>query len=176
MGSTSELQASSFREPPNSTEPPPGIEVKLKHPGYHAGRTGRQNTLISLIGLDRDGERVGLYFGTASTICGIISGRKDGFFTKERDDPPLDLLEDDLLEHHTYYYHITNDPRYAIYPSFEHWPFPHDELPPPYNQAAPCALTQFNMTDYAGGSASRSEMPSLRLPGRAGLTKSALMS
>ena len=119
--------------------------MNLKHPGYTT-RFGRAITLISLIGLDRDGERVGLHFGTASTICAIISGRQDGFFTKERFDPPLDLSEDDLLEHDTYYYHIPNDPRYAIYPSFEHWPFPHDDLLPPYDQAAPRVLTQINMT------------------------------
>ena len=142
MGSTSELQASSFREPPNSTEPPPGIEVKLKHPGYD----DRKNTLVSLIGLDRDEERVGLHFGTASIICAIISGRQDGFFTKGVDDPRLDLSEDSLLEEATYYYHVPNDPQYAIYPSFEHWPFPHDNLLPPYNQAAPRVLNQINMT------------------------------
>ena len=144
MESTPELQASTLtlRQPPNSTEPPPGTEVKIKHPGYN----DRKNTLVSLVALDGDGERVGLHFGTASTICAIISGRQDGFFTKGVEDPPLDLSEDSLLEQATYYYHVPNDPQYAIYPSFEHWPFPYDDLLPSYNQAAPRALTQINMT------------------------------
>ena len=144
MESTSRPQASTLtlRQLPISTEPPPGIEVKLKHPGY----SDRKNTLISLVGLDRDGERVGLHFGTASTICAIISGRQDGFFTKGVDDPPLDLSEDSLLEQATYYYHIPNDLQYAVYPSFEHWPFSHDDLLPSYNRAAPHILTQINAT------------------------------
>lgn len=144
MGSASEQQASTLtlRQPPNSTEPPSATEVKLKHPGYN----DRKNTLISLVGLDRDGERVGLHFRTASTICAIISGRQDGFFTKGMDDPQLVLSEDDILEQGAYYYHVPNDPQYAIYPCFEHWPFPHDNLLPCYAQAAPHVLTQINMT------------------------------
>ena len=145
MESTSGLQAGTLtlRQPPNSTEPPSATEVKLKHPGY----SDRKNTLTSLVGLDKDGERVGLHFRTASTICAIISGRQDGFFTKGMDDPPLVLLEDDLLAQGAYYYHVPNDPQYAIYPSFEHWPFPHDNLLPSYGQAAPPrALNQINMT------------------------------
>lgn len=128
MELTSRPQASTLtlRQPPMSKEPPPGIEVNFKHPGY----SDRMNTLISLVGLDRDGERVGLHFGTASIICAIISGRQDGFFTKGVNDPPLDLSEDSLLEQATYYYHIPNDLQYAVYPSFEHWPFPHNDLLP----------------------------------------------
>ena len=144
MGSTSGLQASTLtlRQPPNSSEPPSGTEVKLKHPGYN----DRKNTLLSLLGLDKDGERVGLHLRTASTICAIISGRQDGFFTEGRDGPPLVRLEDDLLEQGTYYYHVPDDPQYAIYPSFDHWPFPHDNLPESYKQAAPHIPNQTNMT------------------------------
>lgn len=131
-----------LRQPPNSTEPPSGIEVKLKHPGY----SDRKNTLVSLVGLDTDGERVGLHFGTAVTICAILSGRKDGFFTNGVDDPRLDLSDDNLLDREVYYYHVPNDPQYPIYPSFEHWPFPHDDLLPSYNRAAPRVLTQINAT------------------------------
>lgn len=41
----------------------------------------------------------------------------------------LELDLDDLLVAVTYYYTIENDDRYAIFPSFRAWPFPHDNLP-----------------------------------------------
>ena len=111
----------------------PGARVEIKHPGYN----DLGSTLIMLAGFDRS-------FGTISAICAIISGCRNGYFSKSKDDNGEARLRhelDDLLEAGIYYYHVPNDPRYAVYPSFEHWRFPHDDLPEPYTHRGPLAFS-----------------------------------
>lgn len=114
----------------------PSIEISFKHPGYYDDYD--QNILIRLRGFDKFKEGIaGLHQGTALTACGILSGRWDGFFSKDRNGARLDVDLDGLLTEDSYYYCIEDDDKYAIYPSFEHWAFPHRQLPVPWNRSAP---------------------------------------
>ena len=115
----------------------PGVEISIKHPGY----SDRQSTLFNLPGFDNNGTTVGVHFGTIKTICSILTRSDDGFFTNVVDGPAIDLAFDAVLGQGDYYYNIPNDPQYAIYPSFDEWPFPHETLPEPYSHAGPRALS-----------------------------------
>ena len=80
---------------------------------------------MNLVGYDRKNKRLGLHVEVAVTACGILTGCYDGYFTKDRINA-LDLDPQSLLSEGSYYYHVPNDDHYAIYPSFEHWRFPHN--------------------------------------------------
>ena len=115
----------------------PGVDISIKHPGY----SDRQSTLLNLPGFDNDGITVGIHFGTIKTICSILTGSDDGFFTDVVDGPAIDLAFDAVLGQGEYYYNIPNNRQYAIYASFDEWPFPHETLPEPYSHAGPRALS-----------------------------------
>lgn len=114
---------------PESQPPPdrdlPEVDIVIKHPGYQEG----QNVLMLFRDFDRVGKREGLHHGTVLTACQIVSGRHHGFFTQEKGGAPIQLGFDDVLLGGKYYYTVPDDDCYAIFPSFEHWPFPHDSLP-----------------------------------------------
>ncbi|KAL8709035.1 MAG: hypothetical protein Q9220_006159 [cf. Caloplaca sp. 1 TL-2023] len=104
----------------------PSTKIKIKHPGYHENDV----PLLQLIGFDHFGNNDGIHYGTALTACAIISGRTDGFLTKERSGvQDLALQLDDILQHGSYYFMVHDDPKYAVYPTFRQWQFPHQNLP-----------------------------------------------
>ncbi|KAL6713019.1 hypothetical protein ACLMJK_009415 [Lecanora helva] len=126
----------------NSAQIDPGARVIIKHPGYDDS----ENIMIILAGFDRnDGNsKPGLHFGTTSAICAIISGSHGGYFSKNKDgneEARLHHQPDDLLEAGECYYHVPNEPQYAVYPSFEHWQFPHNDLPEPYTHSGPSSFS-----------------------------------
>lgn len=103
----------------------------IKHP-YNLDELF-QNVLIKLHAFDRLGG--GLHYGTALVVCGLIAGNVwNGYFTVDRDRPRVSLRDDEVLLGKTYYYHVPSGTKnltnYAILPSFQHWTFPHDNLPP----------------------------------------------
>lgn len=142
----SQLQQSSLLRPSKSSEPSPSPSffsgsrddtVEIKHPGYPDHF--EQNVLMVLYAFDRQGG--GLHYGTALVACGLVAGNVwNGYFTLDRDSPRLELRDDDILLEKSYYFHVpssNSDPhKYAIYPSFEHWAFPHDHLPPAWSHCA----------------------------------------
>ncbi|KAI4189419.1 MAG: hypothetical protein LQ348_003796, partial [Seirophora lacunosa] len=134
-----------LNRPPESQAPVarhlPQVEIVIKHPGYQEA----ENVLMLLRGFDRVGEREGLHHGTVLTACHIVSGRNDGYLTAEREGAPIELHLDYVLHEGEYYFIVPNDHCYAVFPSFEHWTFPHDSLPSTWTElrkprAAPLTL------------------------------------
>ena len=101
----------------------------------------------------------GLHYGTALVACGLVTGNSwNGYFTLDRNCPRLALSDDEVLLGKTYYFHIpssTPNPfDYAVTPSFEHWSFPHDNLPPTWSSCAADALRDRDDVELAPPSAS----------------------
>ncbi|KAL9030104.1 MAG: hypothetical protein Q9196_001744 [Gyalolechia fulgens] len=103
----------------------PSARIFIRHPGYPE----QCNVLMRFLGYDRLGQKEGIHYGTILAACSIVSGRDDGFLTLERGNAPLGLELDDLLGEGSYYFIVPDDDQYAIYPSFQHWKFPHGRLP-----------------------------------------------
>ncbi|KAN0069069.1 hypothetical protein V8E54_012698 [Elaphomyces granulatus] len=75
----------------------------------------------------------GLHYGTAILACALIAGNAwNGFFTETVNGPMIMMGNDQLLREENYYFHVPSSGKepYPIYPSFEHWRFPHNNLPP----------------------------------------------
>jgi len=117
-----------------STPNPP--QIIFHHPAYRSTR------LIDLPAFDGNDACPGLHHGTALLICGIVAGNQfDGWLSRTRDGKRLKLGSDDLLPVGEYYFHVpcpgdtgTEEQqapyRYPVVPTFRHWAFPHDNLPP----------------------------------------------
>ncbi|KAL9616337.1 MAG: hypothetical protein Q9160_008780 [Pyrenula sp. 1 TL-2023] len=113
--------------------------IIFKHPGYPDEYD--QNVLLQLYAWDSPNG--GLHAGTALLACTLIACNAwNGYLTRERDGPRLELHHDDVLSAQEYYFHVPNfsvgpiasvkndSPfRYPIYPSFRHWTFPHRHIP-----------------------------------------------
>jgi hypothetical protein len=112
--------------------------VIFKHPGYPDEY--EQNILLRLYAWDSPNG--GLHAGTALLACTIIACNAYGYLTIERDGPKLELQDDNILTAQKYYFHVPrplttpncldsddNYYRYPIYPSFQHWAFPHRNVP-----------------------------------------------
>ncbi|OAA35634.1 hypothetical protein BBO_08663 [Beauveria brongniartii RCEF 3172] len=119
-----------------------GHRVHLRHPGYPDERS----TLLTLPALDvykkqgADGQiAFGLHHETARVACAIMANcRWDGFLSEDRaaGARPVMIGPDDLLLGSNYYFHVPNSvgdtshEPYPIVPSFAHFQFPHNNLPP----------------------------------------------
>lgn len=135
-------QASLLRYPtslePSSTFSGTAVEViEIRHPSYDDAY--EQNVLMLLHAFDRIGG--GLHYGTALIACGLVAGNAwNGYFTLDRNGPRITLRDDDVLPDKSYYFHVPssteNSTDYAIFPSFEHWTFPHRNLPPTWTSCA----------------------------------------
>ncbi|KAJ8133019.1 hypothetical protein O1611_g604 [Lasiodiplodia mahajangana] len=85
----------------------------------------------------------GIQYETALTACGIVAcNRWDGYFAmkhEKRGEPVRWIpVYNSILRvgaEYTYYF-IINSPnyRYPVVPSFDHWRFPHDNLPPRWGE------------------------------------------
>lgn len=106
--------------------------VWFRHPAY----PDLAPDLLNLGGVD------GVDFDLALTACCIVADKRwdDGYLaTKE---PGGELLEverpsDGLLRGKCYFFCIKGELttyQYPVLPSFHHWRFPHDNLPPPWRQ------------------------------------------
>ncbi|KAL2353513.1 hypothetical protein BJ546DRAFT_845687 [Cryomyces antarcticus] len=109
--------------------------VSFHHPAYDSAR------LIELSAFD--GPNGGIHHGTALLVCGIIAGNVwDGWLTEGRRGNRMDSDREVVLKGREYFYHVpwpTNSSeeeraqgpyKYAVVPSFQHWPFPHEHPPP----------------------------------------------
>lgn len=119
--------------------------VAFFHPAY----PDLAPPLLTLAAVDvaRDG-LIGIDFDTAKVACGIVACNRwdDGayFAVKRRrvgEDQnhqnstlwtKIERPADGVLRNDTTYYFIVDKPdhRYPVVPSFDHWRFPHDALPP----------------------------------------------
>jgi hypothetical protein len=140
--SLSPAAAVELRDPPPSpavvprfsTQTPP--QIIFRHPAYRSTR------LIDLPAFDGSESCPGLHHGTALLICGIIADNKfNGWLSRTRDGERLGLGSDGLLPVGEYYFHVpwpagpgTEEQqglyKYPVIPTFRHWAFPHDNLPP----------------------------------------------
>ncbi|KAG9234572.1 hypothetical protein BJ875DRAFT_509286 [Amylocarpus encephaloides] len=110
----------------------------FKHPAY--SDDFQQGSLLQLYTWDtRDG---GLHAGTALLACAIVAcNAQDGYLTRNRDGGSLHVGDDEVLLDDEYYYHVPNPLpatqessgrayyKHPVYPTFEHWPFPHGIIP-----------------------------------------------
>ena len=71
----------------------------------------------------------GAHHGTILTACHIVSWCDRGYFVPNKGGSRIELEFDELLVQGTYYYIVPDDDHYAIFPSFQAWPFPHDKIP-----------------------------------------------
>ncbi|KAM3512716.1 hypothetical protein MY11210_003669 [Beauveria gryllotalpidicola] len=130
--------------------------VTLRHPGY----PDQHNILLILPafdlhkkkdsdndGSDNDGRiDFGLHHETARVACAIVANcRWDGFLSEDKASGarPVMIGPDDLLLGRSYYFHIPNrvgdtrpDGPYPIVPSFAHFQFPHQNLPPTWKASS----------------------------------------
>ncbi|KAM3426104.1 hypothetical protein NHJ13734_009660 [Beauveria thailandica] len=118
--------------------------VFFHHPGYPKN----SSTLLILTALDpqkaKNSNQIhyGLHHETARIACAIVANcRWDGFLSESNapDATPLALAPDDLLLGRDYYFHVpardsdAGSYPYPTVPSFEHFTFPHNNLPPTWN-------------------------------------------
>lgn len=114
-------------------------KVVFKHPAYP--EEFGQNHLLTLFAWDSP--RGGLHAGTALIVCALLACNSfDGYLTIDRSGEKLNLRDDDILPLGEYYFHVCHpsaglasaeglhEPyKYPIYPSFDHWAFPHNKIP-----------------------------------------------
>ncbi|TKA59822.1 hypothetical protein B0A49_14042 [Cryomyces minteri] len=119
--------------PPSSFSGERDKTITFKHPGYPD--QFQQNILLKLFAFDH--ATGGLHYGTAHVACAMIACNAwDGYFTRARDGPRLELDHDDLLVDRILYFHVPTDTgKYPVYPNFDNWAFPHDNLPPQWPSA-----------------------------------------
>jgi hypothetical protein len=74
----------------------------------------------------------GLYYETVLTACMIVAYNRPGFLTKSPNRNATKVKAvDSYLPPGSYYYHVVNgDTNYSICNHFDHWTFPHREIPP----------------------------------------------
>ncbi|MCJ1396625.1 hypothetical protein MMC18_009516 [Xylographa bjoerkii] len=113
--------------------------ILFRHPGYPP--EFNQNVLLRLYAWDSPSG--GLHAGTALLTCSLIACNAwSGYLTLERDGPELILGDDDILSAQEYYFHVPSPSaasssslgsggyyKYPIFPSFQHWTFPHGHIP-----------------------------------------------
>jgi len=113
--------------------------VVFKHPAYPDEY--EQNILLQLYAWDSPGG--GIHAGTALLACRVIACNAwNGYLTIEKDGPRVECQDDDVLPGQEYYFHVPTPStastwlphssghyRYPVYPSFQHWAFPHRNTP-----------------------------------------------
>ncbi|KAI9760989.1 MAG: hypothetical protein M1840_002160 [Geoglossum simile] len=142
--------------PPNLYSPPafartsisnnPSHIIRFRHPAYPSERDG--NLLFILQAYDHPNG--GLHHETARVACGIVTGNVwDGYFSLTPGGPPIDIGRDELLLVGTdYFFHVPytgsnntlvqGEPfLYPVCPVFQHWEFPHHNLPPSWVDLLP---------------------------------------
>ncbi|GAB7354924.1 hypothetical protein MBLNU459_g5549t1 [Dothideomycetes sp. NU459] len=129
--------------------------ITFKHPGY-PDQFG-QNILLSLFAFDHPTGGFGLHYGTAHLACALVACNAwDGYFTRTRDGEALQCDRDDLLVDRVLYFHVPSSTgRYPIYPDFDNWAFPHDNLPPHWPSAV---RSEDGPTDQLGAPPSSSTL------------------
>lgn len=119
--------------------------VSFKHPAY--SEEYNQNLFLQLYAWDSDRKSgnatstKGLHFRTSFLACALIAcDAWDGYISSDREGRAkiVPSTPDDILPAGTYYFHVPDpnpDPspsaepyRYPVYPSFDHWKFPHGQM------------------------------------------------
>ena len=125
--------------------------IRFRHPGYPD--VGHQNILLGLYAFDHpDG---GLHYGTAFLACAIVAANAfDGYLSETRAGPKLEPEWDQILFKDDYYFHVpptqesaspAHEYQYPVYPTFQHWSFPHTNMPA--NWPDPLSPSALALTD-----------------------------
>lgn len=141
--------AFSPRLPPAPLRAPDGYHcpqrcIRFRHPGYPD--TGyRNNVLLDLYAYDHSSG--GLHYGTAFLACAIVAVNSfNGYLSETRAGAKLESQWDDLLLKDDYYFHVPPTPesmssaheyQYPVYPTFQHWTFPHTNMPVHWPKSSP---------------------------------------
>ncbi|EAQ90141.1 hypothetical protein CHGG_06760 [Chaetomium globosum CBS 148.51] len=110
--------------------------IAFRHPGY----PDFGPNLLSLIAVDGgQGIEAGIDYDTALVACGIVACNnwsQSWFGIKDRSGGDtvfraVPRPEDGILRESTYYFFVNQnqDEQYPVFPSFDHWRFPHRNLP-----------------------------------------------
>ncbi|KAH7202951.1 hypothetical protein BKA60DRAFT_498849 [Fusarium oxysporum] len=104
--------------------------IEFRHPAYPT-----ENALLSLAAFDGE-NKDGIDYDVACWACGIVANNSwaSGWLaTKQGDEYQwVNKPEDGILRQREYYYFTGDHPasyRYPVIPSFDHWRFPHNNLP-----------------------------------------------
>jgi hypothetical protein len=122
-------------QPPSSSQRRQ-LHILFRHPGYDDSN----NVLSKLHASDVDNDgKPGLFAQFAIDACAMIAGNDVGrgwlSLLREGGDP-IDPIS--TLRERSYYFHFDDtDNPYAVVPSFRQWAYPHDRLPPHWQQLAP---------------------------------------
>ncbi|KAH8798636.1 hypothetical protein F5884DRAFT_813300 [Xylogone sp. PMI_703] len=114
----------------------PRLKAQHKALFFHPAYPNASNLLLILYAWDTPNG--GIHAGTAWLACAIVACNAwDGYLTKHNDSDRLEYNDDDVLPPGSYDFHVPNpsgtDPepyQYPLCPSFQHWSFPHEALPP----------------------------------------------
>ena len=100
------------------------LNVSVHHPFYK-----ENNMLLQLCAFDDTSG--GIHHGTLHAASAIIANNRfDGYLSETRaPGVPLTALHNDVLLLDKYYFHVPDDPEYAVVPTFRHWQFPHNRIP-----------------------------------------------
>lgn len=149
---------------PTSTDRP---YITIRHPAYPSTAP----PLLQFRAVDRtwEGKKPVHAFDhdTALIACGIVTGNTwpNGYLGLKirRNNTYLKLIETrgEVLRTHEEYYYFINDRtpatyKYPVVPSFDHWRFPHNELPKPWGEISISGLPpDFNRLGGAAGAIER---------------------
>ncbi|KAL6354002.1 hypothetical protein LRP88_12633 [Fusarium phalaenopsidis] len=119
-------------EPPPDTDTGEPNYVDIRHPAY----PDSEPALLRFAAIDGD-DGDGVDFEVALVACGIITGNTwHSGYIAEMDAGgeyvKIDRSTTDVLRGRTYYYFVDEQPpgyKYPVIPSFDHWRFPHGNLP-----------------------------------------------
>ncbi|UKZ81278.1 hypothetical protein TrVFT333_009050 [Trichoderma virens FT-333] len=125
--------------PPVTTTLSPAARTRIiqfRHPAYSAS----YNPLLRLQAADSDPEgRPGIDYDTAFIACSIVTGNKWHGWLAIKDSGGnflgLERPDDGILTSELYYFCLDrqNPARaYPAIPSFDHWRFPHNDIPEPW--------------------------------------------
>ncbi|KLU90702.1 hypothetical protein MAPG_10554 [Magnaporthiopsis poae ATCC 64411] len=125
--------------------------IKIFHPAY------RQTVELLRLGAFEPGG--GIDFDFALTACGIVTGNTfaDGWLAKKSSSGAFERIarpDDGVLRDRAVFYCVGDTPtnKYPVVPTFDHWEFPHDKLPTPWNNLciepySPPATSSLTLTD-----------------------------
>ena len=129
----------------------PSRSIRFRHPGYPD--TDYENVLLDLYAFDHP--KGGLHYGTAFLACAIVAVNAfNGHLSETRAGDKLESEWDELLLKDDYYFHVpptpesrpsTHEYKYPVYPTFQHWSFPHMNMPVDWPKSSPAlASTDFS--------------------------------
>ncbi|KAF2820871.1 hypothetical protein CC86DRAFT_374153 [Ophiobolus disseminans] len=129
-----------LRAPTRPPSPPQyrQVQILFRHPGYDDDN----NVLFKLQASDIDDHgQPGLFAQFAIDACAIIAGDYAcgrGRLSLSRDGS-VSIDPTSTLRERSYYFHLdaADDDPYPIVPNFRQWKYPHDRLPPHWQQLSP---------------------------------------